>query len=140
MSLRTRFKMPTHTSSQSLLTIILALLFTVVASALRAQGVEQSKFAIEPMTGVDVANHAGYFGDPYPVHLSSWLALFVPQTVSGTTPSLLECHGPVRPACFSSAPVIVTVDNSLQAAAAAVGPPALLCPWHPTSCRLPIVW
>jgi hypothetical protein len=75
---------------------------------------------IEPMTQVDVANHTGYFGDPYPVHFAQWMA--APAAwISGTTEQELQCALPVTPGCFASTPLTLTVSDALQTQVQASG-------------------
>jgi hypothetical protein len=78
-------------------------------------------FNIEPMTVVNRAEHAGYFGDPYPIHIAQWLEPTLPQYFSGTTPSLMQCERPIKPGCFSSAPVSVKVSAALKSDVEAAG-------------------
>ena len=78
-------------------------------------------FDIEPMTQVNVAQHIGYFGDPYPIHLAPWFTPALPQYFSGTTPDLLQCDRPIKPACFSATPLTLTESDALKSTVAAAG-------------------
>ena len=74
--------------------------------------------AIRPMTTVG-ADGAGYFSDPYPVHLAPAHGGRT-QVFSGTTAAILSCAYPVSARCFSWTPV--TIDaGTLGAAIAAAG-------------------
>jgi hypothetical protein len=68
-----------------------------------------SQLAIRPMTDVNVPDHLGYFGDPYPIHLAPWEEPLLPQFFSGTTSELLQCERPIKAGCFS--PIAVTVKS-----------------------------
>lgn len=90
---------------------------------LRAQNAATASapIALEPATQVNEADHLGYFGDPYLIHLAPWLEPFLPQYISGTTPDILQCQCPVRPGCFSAAPVTVTPSAELVQTVEAAG-------------------
>jgi hypothetical protein len=71
---------------------------------------------IQPLTNVDVANHTGYFSDPYLVPLSGTGSTYI----TGTTQKYLICHGPLQPGCGQSQSI--TVDtSSLEAKAQRAG-------------------
>jgi hypothetical protein len=80
-----------------------------------------TQFDIQPMTQVNVADHLGYFGDPYPIHVAQWLAPELPQFFSGTTPELLQCQRPIKPGCFSAEPVTLKVSDALKTDAQSAG-------------------
>jgi hypothetical protein len=104
--------------------ILLVCLMLLAIGAAHAQDeatVETSAFKIEPMTKVDVAEHLGYFGDPYPIHTAPWLEPYPSQYFSGTTPELLQCGGGVRAGCFTATPLQLTVSDSLQSDVQAAG-------------------
>ena len=75
---------------------------------------------IEPMTKVNVMEHIGYFGDPYPIHL-------VPggdgerQYFSGTTAGMLQCTGHLRPGCYTTTPLTLKFSDTLHTAVRAAG-------------------
>jgi hypothetical protein len=79
------------------------------------------EFDIQPMTQVNVAEHLGYFGDPYPIHVAQWLEPTLPQSFSGTTPDVLQCEKPISPGCFSSTALRLTAGDSLKSAVHAAG-------------------
>ncbi|MFT4510451.1 hypothetical protein [Caballeronia sp. 15711] len=85
-----------------------------------SSGASATAFNIEPMTNVDVANHLGYFGDPYPIH-SSQPSATAPQSYSGTTTQVLQCTPPITPGCFTSADLQFKYDSSLTSAVSAAG-------------------
>ena len=65
-----------------------------------ATATRPDQLAIQPMTEVNVPEHLGYFGDPYPIHLVPWQQQFLPQFFSGTTPEVLQCDPPIKSGCF----------------------------------------
>jgi len=79
------------------------------------------KFDIQPMTQVNEAEHLGYFGDPYPIHLAPWLEQVLPQYFSGTTSEILQCQRPIKPECFSATPITVTPGDEISEAIKAAG-------------------
>ena len=78
-------------------------------------------FAIQPATQVDVKQHTGYFGDPYPIHAASWLAPFEAEHISGTTPATMSCTRPIRPGCFEEKPLDLAIAEDLSSNARAAG-------------------
>jgi hypothetical protein len=100
-----------------------ALLLTACFGVMHAQSPEPaaSTLPIRPMTQVNEAAHLGYFGDPYPIHPAPHLAPDTAQYFSGTTQELLTCQRPIRPGCFSSAPLTVAIPVELKTAAQQAG-------------------
>jgi len=80
-----------------------------------------SKFDIQPMTQVNVSEHLGYFGDPYPIHLAPWLEQPLAQYFSGTTPEILQCQRSVAPECFSATPITVKASDEIGETVEAAG-------------------
>jgi len=78
-------------------------------------------FNIQPMTQVDVNEHLGYFGDPYPIHSAPGHNSREAHYFSGTTPELLQCKGTVRAECFSADSLKLTMSDSLHADVQAAG-------------------
>jgi hypothetical protein len=97
-----------------------SVLLLSLSTALPAQS-DSGQLAIQPMTDVNVPDHLGYFGDPYPIHLAPWLRPFLPQYFSGTTFEVLQCERPIKPDCFSPAPLTITTDSSISDALNAAG-------------------
>jgi len=85
------------------------------SSGLQAQteGAASAQLAIEPTTQVNVPDHTGYFGDPYPIHLAPRQQPLLPQYLSGTTPEIMQCKRPIKPGCFSPSPVKVRPDETI---------------------------
>ena len=71
---------------------------------------------IQPITNVDVANHTGYFSDPYLVPFSGATSTYI----SGTTQDYLICAGDLSPNCAQGTSINVDYSN-LQAQASQVG-------------------
>jgi hypothetical protein len=80
-----------------------------------------STIPLRPMTIVNEKEHLGYFGDPYPIHVAPQLAPFVPQYFSGTTDELMTCRRPIKPGCFETSPLTVTIADDLKASASDAG-------------------
>ena len=76
-----------------------------------------SAIPLYPMTEVNEKEHLGYFGDPYPIHVSPWTAAFLPQYFSGTTQELMTCERPIKPGCFDPSPITVKIGDDLTASA-----------------------
>ncbi len=75
--------------------------------------------AVHPMTTI-LPDGAGYFEDPYPVHLAPSLSGHV-QVFSGTTQAIMSCTFPVSPRCFSWTPATIdtgTLGRQITAAGA----------------------
>jgi len=92
-------------------------LATVYAQTPATQNSTTSIIPLFPMTQVNERDHLGYFGDPYPIHLAPWTAPFLPQYFSGTTPELMTCERPIRPGCFATSPITVTIADDIKAKA-----------------------
>jgi hypothetical protein len=115
-SLRTAFKAVCHLLFP-VLVLASSSLVVVYAQAPATQNSTTSRIPLYPMTQVDEKNHLGYFGDPYPVHMSPWTAPFLPQYFSGTTRELMTCERPIKPGCFETSPITVRVPDDLKASA-----------------------
>jgi hypothetical protein len=77
---------------------------------------------IQPMTQVDTTTGAGYFSDPYPIHIEpSRVNGYIPPSFSGTTKEILSCPGGIRPGCFVVTPITVIVGSSIQREAQSQG-------------------
>jgi hypothetical protein len=76
---------------------------------------------LTPMTHINEQKHLGYFGDPYPVRVAPWITTFSPQYFSGTTQELMTCERPIRPGCFQTSNITVTIPDDLRSTAKNAG-------------------
>jgi hypothetical protein len=99
------------------LSIASSCLGTVHAQALATQDSTTAAIPLYPMTRVNEKEHLGYFGDPYPVHVDPGTASSLPQYFSGTTQELMTCERPIKPGCFDTSPITVTIADDLKTSA-----------------------
>ncbi len=99
----------------TLLAALLAL--AALPSGIAAEA--QSQIAIVPLTTAAAQPPSGYFVDPYPVHLASFVGTNGLQFLSGTTKAILACPAVIDSNCQSIAPIAVTTGALEQQAAAA---------------------
>lgn len=85
------------------------------------QTVDAATIPIQPMTQVNEAEHLGYFGDPYPVHLAPRTEHSLPQYFSGTTSELMTCKRPIKPGCFDTSAINVVIPDDMRAKAKSAG-------------------
>jgi hypothetical protein len=101
--------------------LCISALFQQATEAQTMAGSTTSNIPIQPMTQVNVAQHLGYFGDPYPIHLATQPSPEASQYFSGTTQEILTCTSPIKPGCFAASTLTVTIADDLKATAAAAG-------------------
>ena len=128
--IRLAFSNPLARNKISRFTLATASLFVMLGTAKgqsTAASEKDQRFEIKAMTVVNEKDHTGYFGDPYPIHLSPWLAPFLPAYFSGTTPGTLACEHPIHPECFNETPVTVVPGPDLRNEAQAHGNAPMHC-------------
>ena len=78
----------------------------------------QSPIDIEPLTTPAAQPPSGYFVDPYPVHLASFVGTNGLQFFSGTTRGILACPAMIEANCQNVSPITVATGALAQQAEA----------------------